>query len=150
MIYQPTVNGRGSNSPPLATALPVPQMDNRQSTMSTVVYGNDWGGSSTDASPAHVTTMAASTSSSRDDIVHTAKDGSPAQPAMIMSSLSDDGSPGTPVVALYDYTSNEEDELSLKKGDQFDKLDEPDEQGWCKGRLNGRVGLYPAKYAQPI
>jgi len=51
------------------------------------------------------------------------------------------------VVALYDYEAREDDELELKKGDTFEKLDEPDEQGWCKGRLRGRVGLYPAKYA---
>ena len=37
--------------------------------------------------------------------------------------------------------------VHLITGDKFEKLDEPDEQGWCKGRLNGRVGLYPAKYA---
>lgn len=31
-------------------------------------------------------------------------------------------------------------------GDVFEKLEDEDEQGWCKGRKDGRVGLYPANY----
>lgn len=38
--------------------------------------------------------------------------------------------------------------LSISPGDVFEKLEDEDEQGWCKGRMNGRVGLYPANYVE--
>ncbi|XP_071830815.1 protein kinase C and casein kinase substrate in neurons protein 1-like isoform X2 [Apostichopus japonicus] len=58
--------------------------------------------------------------------------------------------PGVQVKALYDYDGVEEDELSFHTGDIFVKLEDEDEQGWCKGRVNDKVGLYPANYATPI
>lgn len=33
-------------------------------------------------------------------------------------------------------------------GDVFTKLEDEDDQGWCKGRVGNRVGLYPATYVE--
>merc|ERR1719232_2287505 len=52
------------------------------------------------------------------------------------------------VMAMFDYTGAEADELSFKEGDVLIQLDEEDENGWCRGLLNGVEGLYPGSYVQ--
>lgn len=36
------------------------------------------------------------------------------------------------------------------KGDVFMKLTDEDELGWCKGKKEGVLGLYPANYVEPV
>lgn len=54
------------------------------------------------------------------------------------------------VKALYDYQSAEEDELSFKAGEEFTKLANEDDRGWCLGKLGTKIGLYPATYATNV
>jgi len=50
--------------------------------------------------------------------------------------------------ALYNYTADDDDELSFEEGDEIVKLSEPDSEGWTEGRLvrTGATGLFPIEY----
>lgn len=57
----------------------------------------------------------------------------------------------TPVVVLYNYEAVEDDELTLLAGTQILRLEDVDDQGWCKGQLpDGVVGLFPAEYVKEV
>ena len=57
---------------------------------------------------------------------------------------------GVPVRAKYDYEASEDDELSFHVGDIITQLSGEDGQGWCKGRLHGVEGLFPAKWVEAV
>lgn len=51
------------------------------------------------------------------------------------------------VVALYDYRSNNPDDLDLVKGEEYDILDDTQEQYWWKARdRHSRLGFLPSNY----
>ncbi|XP_077175918.1 nostrin isoform X2 [Paroedura picta] len=53
----------------------------------------------------------------------------------------------TTCMALYDYQSEREDELCLKKGDMI-VIHQKEDDGWWHGSLNGKSGIFPATYVE--
>jgi hypothetical protein len=51
------------------------------------------------------------------------------------------------VEALYDIEAEVEDELAFKAGDMIEVIETSDD-GWWKGRLNGKEGLFPVNYVR--
>ncbi|ESO05806.1 hypothetical protein HELRODRAFT_156856 [Helobdella robusta] len=74
----------------------------------------------------------------------------PFEEPMESADHSSNASSSAMVIAVYDYIAQEADELTLTKGDVFEKLSEKDDQGWCTGSKDGKIGLYPEKYAKPF
>lgn len=53
--------------------------------------------------------------------------------------------------ALYDYTADGEDELSIRAGDRIILVeDDTDGSGWTEGELNGEKGMFPTSYVKKI
>lgn len=50
---------------------------------------------------------------------------------------------------MYDFSAEEKDELNFSSGDIIEVLDQSD-PSWWKGRLRGRVGLFPSNYTNPV
>ena len=51
--------------------------------------------------------------------------------------------------ALYDYSANMYDELSIHVGDVIN-IHDKQEDGWWLGELKGRVGIFPATYVEDM
>lgn len=52
---------------------------------------------------------------------------------------------------LYAYEAQNEDELSIKEGDTINIISkEIEDQGWWKGELNGRIGVFPDNFVELI
>ena len=49
---------------------------------------------------------------------------------------------------IFDHDAGGDDELSLKKGELVEVLDQLEDAGWWKGLLNGKVGLFPSNYVK--
>mmetsp|Transcript_15429 Transcript_15429/g.33214 ORF Transcript_15429/g.33214 Transcript_15429/m.33214 type:complete len:1344 (-) Transcript_15429:16-4047(-) len=52
--------------------------------------------------------------------------------------------------ALYDFTSENPEELPLKQGDVVEVTDSNDISGWWAGRKDGRQGLFPRDYVKVL
>ncbi|CAG8505175.1 14566_t:CDS:2 [Acaulospora morrowiae] len=51
------------------------------------------------------------------------------------------------VIALYDYDAQADGDLSFRKDDKIEVVERtPDVNDWWKGRLNGKVGMFPGDY----
>ncbi|XP_044222575.1 nostrin [Thunnus albacares] len=51
--------------------------------------------------------------------------------------------------ALYNFTPDQDDELTLREGDLLD-IYTKEESGWWFGVLNGRTGLFPSTYVEEL
>lgn len=50
---------------------------------------------------------------------------------------------------IYSYRENKPDELSLAVGDVIEIFEEV-EEGWWRGKLHGKVGVFPSNFVEPI
>nr|XP_060632315.1 src substrate cortactin-like isoform X1 [Anolis sagrei ordinatus] len=57
------------------------------------------------------------------------------------------GDGGLSAVALYDYQGDGDDEISFLPGETITDIEQIDE-GWWRGRCNGKEGLFPANYVE--
>lgn len=54
-----------------------------------------------------------------------------------------------PVVAIYDYTADKEDELSFQEG-AIIYVVKKNEDGWFEGVMNSTTGLFPGNYVESV
>ncbi|CAG8465707.1 10092_t:CDS:2 [Acaulospora colombiana] len=52
------------------------------------------------------------------------------------------------VIALYDYDAQAEGDLSFRKDDKIEVIERtPDVNDWWKGKLKGKIGMFPVEFA---
>ncbi|XP_062891102.1 intersectin-2b isoform X2 [Mobula hypostoma] len=75
----------------------------------------------------------------------------PASHVKLLGQSSGKSTPGPPpvcqVIAIYDYTAVNEDELSFSKGQLINVINK-DDPDWWQGELNGMNGLFPSNYVK--
>ena len=54
------------------------------------------------------------------------------------------------MVALYDWTKDDDDELTFTEGDIIYVVEKHVHEGWHKGVCNGEIGLFPAPYVEVL
>jgi hypothetical protein len=52
--------------------------------------------------------------------------------------------------ALYNFSGEQQTDLSFYAGDVINIVGEDDGSGWLSGELNGYVGIFPASYVQRL
>ena len=52
--------------------------------------------------------------------------------------------------ATFDYSAIYKDELTLKVGDIVEYLGETEEEGWYKGQLGGKIGVFPSSFVDEL
>lgn len=52
-------------------------------------------------------------------------------------------------IGTFNFEAENPDELPFKKGDILMVLEKNDD-GWWKGELNGKVGVFPSNYTAPV
>lgn len=56
---------------------------------------------------------------------------------------------GKKAKVAFDYEAQDADELTLHMGDVVDFMEEV-EEGWWKGKLHGKVGVFPSNFVEMI
>ena len=56
---------------------------------------------------------------------------------------------GEKYTAVYTYAAQYEDELSFEAGETVTVLNK-DEADWWKGECNGKTGVFPSNYVEPL
>lgn len=56
---------------------------------------------------------------------------------------------GKKAKVAFDYEAQDADELTLHMGDIVDFMEEV-EEGWWKGKLHGKVGVFPSNFVEPL
>lgn len=68
---------------------------------------------------------------------------------LLLLDESDGGGRTRRAKVTFSYTAENEDELSLELSATIDILGE-EEEGWWRGRCNGKEGVFPSNFVEPI